>query len=223
MNRNSRGLYELSEVLVRGLDGFGQRQLLTAMCADLLEAEAAALLTLDMDGEPAMEAASEETAQLLTRLELAYKEGPGMDAFQTGARVECADVTVAYPRWPRFAHVAHEAGVAAAAALPCRSNDRIIGAITLYMTEPGHLTESADELADGVSNIVALGVSAHHSHALAVLNAQLQGALTSRVSIEQAKGVLSEGRAYPSTRRSPSSAGTPEAPAPRSARSLRTW
>jgi len=192
MNDNSRGLVELTEVLTSGLDAPAQRQRFTELCANLLDVQAAALFAWDVDGELAVEAASEETAELLTRFELVYEQGPGMDALRTGERVACADLAAARLRWPRFVPVALDAGVAAAVGLPCLLRDEVVGALTLYMAEPGQLSERGDELCRGMANVVSLGVTAHRSRELTVRAAQLQGALDSRVAIEQAKGVLAE-------------------------------
>lgn len=192
MNESGREFVELTEILVGGLDGPAQRQRLTAMCAELLDVQAAAVLALDVDGRLAMEAASEETAELLTRFELVYEQGPGFDVLRTGERVGCVDLSAARLRWPRFAPVALDAGVAAAVGLPCLLADQVVGALTLYMATPGQLSEDSDELSRGLANVVSLGVSAHRGRELATRAAQLQGALDTRVVIEQAKGMLAE-------------------------------
>ncbi|MFI7674869.1 ANTAR domain-containing protein [Actinophytocola sp. NPDC049390] len=192
MNERSRRLVDLTEILVSGLDEPAQRQRLTVMCAELLDVQAAALLALDLDGAPAMAGASEETAELLTRFELAYEQGPGIDVLRTGARVECADLSAARLRWPRFAPVALDAGVAAAVGLPCVLCDDVVGALTLYTATPGHVAADDDVVSRGLVNTMSLGVTAHRSRELAARATQLQGALDTRVVIEQAKGMLAE-------------------------------
>lgn len=192
MDETGQGLVALTEILVEGLDLPAQRNLLTAKCAELLDVRAAALLGLDIDGAQVLAAASEEAAELLTRFELAYDQGPGVDAFRTGASVECVDLGSATLRWPRFAPLALEAGVAAAFGLPCRLRDQVVGAMTLYMGTPGPLPERSETLRNGLVNAVALGVSAYRGRELAVRAEQLQSALDSRVAIEQAKGMLAE-------------------------------
>jgi GAF domain-containing protein len=192
MDETSRGLVALTQVLVDGLDLPAQRNLLTAKCAELLDVRATALLGVDVDGAQVLEAASEETAELLTRFELAYEQGPGVDAFRTGECVECVDLSSATLRWPRYAPLALDAGVAAAFGLPCRLRDEVVGAMTLYMSTPGPLPEQNAELRRGLVNTVTLGVTAYRGREMAVRAEQLQSALDSRVAIEQAKGVLAE-------------------------------
>jgi hypothetical protein len=192
MYESGRGLVALAEILVDGFDLPAQRNLLTAKCADLLDVGAAALLGLDIDGAQVVEAASDETAELLTRFELAYEQGPGVDALRTGECVECTDLTNATLRWPQFAPLALEAGVAAAFGLPCRLRDEVVGAMTLYVNVPGPLPEGSEELRHGLVNVVTLGVTAHRGREMAVRAGQLQSALDTRVAIEQAKGMLAE-------------------------------
>lgn len=192
MNETNRGLTTLTKILVEGLNLPAQRNRLTTLCAELLDVRAATLVTLDMDGEPEICAASEETAELLTRFELAYEQGPGTDVFRTGEQVECVDLSTAQLRWPRFAPAALDAGVAAAFGLPCRLCDDVVGALTLYMDVPGHLSEENAELTQGLVNAVSLGVTAQRGREFAERAGQLQNALDSRVLIEQAKGMLAE-------------------------------
>jgi hypothetical protein len=192
MNGTAQGLVALMEILVGGLDEPGQKSRLTLKCAELLDMQAASLLALDADGAPVLQAASEETAELLSRFELVYEQGPGVDAFRTGERVECADLSAAHLRWPDFAPVALEAGVFAAYGLPCLLRGAVVGAVALYGAQPRSFAGDGAELGRGVANAVSLGLDVHQNRELALRATQLQGALDSRVAIEQAKGVLAE-------------------------------
>lgn len=188
-----RTFVELSDLLVDGIDKeVGQRNQLTALCVKMLDVRSAGLLSRNADGELTLIAASAESAELLTRYEETLDQGPGVDAFRTGERVECGDLAAADLRWPRFAPVAREAGMAAAYGLPCRLRDEVVGALTLYLDVVGPLSSADLELGRGLANTLSLGFGAHRGRALAVRAEQLQGALHSRVAIEQAKGALAE-------------------------------
>jgi hypothetical protein len=106
--------------------------------------------------------------------------------------MECADLATAQLRWPQFTRVALESGVAAVCGLPCRLWGRVVGALTLYMSTPGTLPAANVAYGGGLALTVSLGVTAHRGRELAVRAEQLQGALDSRVAVEQAKGVLAE-------------------------------
>jgi ANTAR domain-containing protein len=189
---DERGFVALTDLLADGVESAVQRNRLAALCADLLDVRAATLLALDDDGLPVLEATSEETVDRLTRLELASRQGPGVDALRISQRMDCADLTAAGLRWPQFAPAALDAGFAAVCGVPYRLWGRIVGALTLYMSAPGTLSAANVAYGSGLALTVSLGVTAHRGRALAVRAEQLQGALNSRVSIEQAKGVLAE-------------------------------
>lgn len=192
MNTFDGGFMALTDLLAVGVEMPGGRDQLTVLCADLLGVRAVSLLVVDEGGMPELAAASEETAGLLTRFELACGHGPGMDAVRSGERSECADLTAAMLRWPQFAPVALDVGVAAVCSLPCRVGGRIGGALTLYMSAVGTLSGDCVAYGRGLATAVSLGVHADRGRDLAVRAAQLQGALDSRVAIEQAKGMLAE-------------------------------
>lgn len=187
-----RTFVALSDRLVAGVDQPAHWNELTELCAERLGMRSVGLLAPTGDGELDLYAASSETAELLGRYELAYEQGPGVDAFRTGERVECADMSAATLRWPRFAPVAAGVGIAAAHGLPCRLQGEVVGVLTLYRTAAGPLRVAHADLARGLANVLALGITAHRGRAFAVRAAQLQAALVSRVTIEQAKGMLAE-------------------------------
>lgn len=183
---------ELTDILVDETDLAVSGYRLSVLCAELLDVHATGLLAQNADGVLTLVAASERTAELLTRFELAYQQGPGADAFRTGDRVECVDLCAARLRWPRFAPVAKDAGVTGVYGLPCRLRGRVVGALTLYTTNADPLSMDTVELSRGLANTVSLGMTARRGQDLRVRAEQLQGALESRVLIEQAKGVLAE-------------------------------
>jgi hypothetical protein len=187
-----RTIVELTDVFVGGADLPAGARRGAVLCAELLGVQAAGILTCDEQGEPVPLGASEERAELLAQFEVACEQGPGVDAVRTGERVECVDLSAAGLRWPRFAPAAVEAGVAAAYGLPCRLRDQTVGALTLYLTSTGALSADTVELGRGLANTVSLGVTAHRGHELRIRAEQLQGALQTRVVIEQAKGALAE-------------------------------
>ncbi len=76
-----------------------------------------------------------------------------------------------------------------------RLRDEVIGAVNLFMAVPGRLDETALRVGQALADVATIGLlherNFRHQEALAE---QLQGALNSRVTIEQAKGVLAERR-----------------------------
>ncbi len=74
-----------------------------------------------------------------------------------------------------------------------RLRDQVIGAVNLFMSAPGRLDETGVRVGQALADVATIGLlherNFRHQEALAE---QLEGALNSRVVIEQAKGVLAE-------------------------------
>lgn len=179
--------------IVAGIDVGAYLHRLAVHAAELLDVYAVAVLIAGGgDRELDVAGSSGELGALVARHELTQNEGPGLDAFRSGAPVECPELSAV--RWPRFAPFAMNAGLAAAHAVPCRGKDDVLGTLAMYATRAGALTSAAVELSRAMANAVSLGVSAFRERERAD---QLQYALHSRIVIEQAKGMLAERLSIP--------------------------
>lgn len=184
---------ELADTMVRDFDVTDLLQRLVEHCVDLLDADAAGLLLSDQRGNLQLMASSEEGSTLLELFQLQNDEGPCLDCFRTGEQIVVPDLHAVGERWPRFSAAADEHGFHAVHAVPLRLRDDVLGAMNLFNRTPLALSDDdrrvAQALAD-VSTIAILQARAIHHNELLV--EQLQGALTSRVVIEQAKGLLAD-------------------------------
>jgi GAF domain-containing protein len=184
---------ELADNLVDDFDVLDLMGLLAERCVELLDAAAAGLLLGDPDGGLRLVAATSEAIETVELFQIQSNEGPCRDCFHSGEPVICRDLLDAGDRWPRFAPVAMAGGFRAAHALPLRLRGRVLGALNLFRSEPGTLTPedvaTAQALADVATIALVQSRALHDSH---VLVDQLQEALDSRVTIEQAKGVVAE-------------------------------
>jgi transcriptional regulator with GAF, ATPase, and Fis domain len=159
----------------------------------LLDVSAAGLLLADPLGELQVVAASSEAARLLELFQLQNDQGPCLDCFRSGQPVSAADLTAEADRWPRFAASAQQAGFAAVQALPMRLRDQIIGALNLFRAEPGPLDAAAVGVGQALADVATISLLQERSMRQSdILTEQLQTALSSRIMIEQAKGILAE-------------------------------
>jgi GAF domain-containing protein len=120
------------------------------------------------------------------------RKGPCLDAFRTGERVEHENLDAGSGRWPSFSAAAIEAGFQSALALPLRLRDVTLGALNLLSTTRAPMDEADVVVARAFADLATLSILQHRASEEAQrLNEQLSAALTSRVVIEQAKGVIS--------------------------------
>lgn len=135
--------------------------------------------------------ALDERTAALEELQEQQQSGPCIDAWRSGETITIPDLSDARTGWGQFQAKAIDAGVVALAALPMCFDGEPIGALDLYTTR---LHRWADEevavaqlLADMATSYVVntREIERHRRTA-----DQLRVALESRITIEQAKGVL---------------------------------
>jgi transcriptional regulator with GAF, ATPase, and Fis domain len=186
-------LVELADTLIDDFDVIDFLHLLVDRCVELLDVDAAGLLLADQHGQLQVVASSNEQVRLLELFQLQNDQGPCLEAFTTGAGVSHADLTTAGDRWPRFAAAAADAGFRAVDAVPMRLRSEVIGALNLFRSRTGALDGTALRTARALVDVATIGLLQERSiRHREILTQQLQGALNSRVVIEQAKGLIAE-------------------------------
>ena len=189
----ARTFVRLADTLVSGFDLVELFDDLVTSSMEIFELKAAGLMLADSSGRLRVMASSSETARLIDVLELQGDQGPCVEAYRRGEPVTAEDPDEQARRWPQIASRMRELGLGGAYAVPMRLRDQTIGAVNLFR-EPqrplrGGDLVTAQALAD-VATIAILQVRA--ANATLELAEQRQAALNSRVTIEQAKGILAE-------------------------------
>src|SRR5450755_3231037 len=96
-------------------------------------------------------------------------------------------------RWPSFSAAALGEGFQSVSALPLRFRDATLGALNLFSVTQTPLAEGDLIVARAFADLATLSIVQHRASTEAQrVNEQLSAALTSRVVIEQAKGVVAE-------------------------------
>jgi GAF domain-containing protein len=185
---------EVSDTLVDEFDLVEFLHMLTMRTAELAGASVVGVVLADPHGHLHFMAASREDARLLELFQLQNDEGPGLDAYRTAAAVVNTDLSDAAGRWPRFAPHATTAGFRSVHAFPLRLHAEAIGALNVFGAEDGtRLGDAEIPIIQALADIATIAIiqerSIRHGGRLAE---HLQGALNSRVVIEQAKGAIAQ-------------------------------
>ena len=186
-----RAFVELSNELVEGYDMVDLLSGWTTNCARLLDVAAAGLLLADGRGVLHLVAASSERTQHLELFQLQRHQGPCLDSFHTGSAVVVPDLRAEPQRWPDFGRVADSVGFRSVHAVPMRLRDTVLGTLGMFGTTAGRLDDDDLALAQALVHVASVAIVNEKSASdRDMVNAQLQHALTSRIVLEQAKGIL---------------------------------
>ena len=188
-----RSLVEMADTLVEDYDVVDLLTGLADRCVSLLGVSAAGVMLVSPAGGLGLVASSSEAMRLLELFELQQQEGPCLDAFRTGEPVGHEDLEAGSGCWPSFSAAALQAGFQSASALPLRLREVTLGALNLLSVTQAPMNEADVIVARAFADLATLSIVQHRaSTEVQRLNEQLSAALTSRVVIEQAKGVISQ-------------------------------
>ncbi len=163
---------------------------LTEHAVEVLGATSAGVSLAEADGVLKFVTASSQAAADIELVQQESQQGPCHEAYTTATAVMVNNIGEA-SSWPVYRSKAREVGLLAVAGIPLTTGDRHLGAMNIYADGPRDWTPediaAASVLADMATSYVV------HASELARaqrINEQLQQALTSRIVIEQAKGIL---------------------------------
>ncbi|SDU76734.1 GAF domain-containing protein [Jiangella alkaliphila] len=184
---------ELADTLVDDFDVIDLLQTLAECSVEFLQADAAGLMLADQRGQLQVLACTSDQVRVLELFELQNSEGPCLDCFTTGEPVVNVDLADVATRWPRFHAATADSGFRSVHSLPMRLRGQIIGAMNLFCTHQSTLSDDDITVGQALCDVATIGLLQERTMRQGeVLAEQLQGALNTRVLIEQAKGVLAE-------------------------------
>jgi transcriptional regulator with GAF, ATPase, and Fis domain len=189
----TQAFVSIANSMVDGVDVVDLLTGLTTDCVRLLNVASAGLLLADAHGVLHVLAASSERTRDLEMFQLQRDQGPCLDCYRTGAAIDVEDLSAQAERWPEFVQAAADAGFASVHAVPMRLRETVLGALNLFRTEVGPLGAGDRDLAQALAHVASIALVADKAAAdRETINQQLQTALTSRIAIEQAKGILAQ-------------------------------
>ena len=163
---------------------------LTVSTVSLLGAGAAGVMLEDATGRLQVLSASDEDTRLLEIFELQREEGPCYECWRSGTVVTAPDILTG-DRWPSFVKEARTLGFVSAAAVPLRLRARVVGALNVFWTTPWTVSAQDLDAVQALADVAAVGlVQQRLARESGVVAEQLENALHSRVTIEQAKGLV---------------------------------
>ena len=200
-DRLAAALVEAADTLTENFDTDEYLRRLADRCVELLSAWAAGIVLIDGGGAVSLAGSRcggrEEAA--LDLLAAQHNSGPCVESYGSGRPVPPVSIGVAHAaaRWPEFTERALRHGVVATFAVPVRRHGTPLGALNVFASAlPNRASgggSSEVSVAQGLADAAALGLENHRAYARSrCLAGQLQEALSSRVRIEQAKGMLAE-------------------------------
>ncbi|MFH8410162.1 ANTAR domain-containing protein [Streptomyces sp. NPDC018019] len=183
------------DTLVDDFDLIDFLHTLCGRCVELLDVSAVGVMLVDPGGRLQLIAASDEHARLLELFALQHEEGPCVECHRDGAARLNVDLgsPAQTDGFPRFAEQARQSGFAVTHALPMRLRERSVGAMNLFHTRRQDLSGADARVAQALADVATIAILQHRTIAHGNQErAQLQAALSSRIVIEQAKGILAE-------------------------------
>lgn len=188
-------LVEAVDTLIDDFDLIDFLHQISTRCVELLDVDAAGVLLADEFGQLQLIAASDEHTRLLELLALQHEQGPCVECFRTGTIQLNIDLTsaAATATFGLFADQAREQGFTMTHALPMRLRQQVIGALNLFSTRPQSVSAQDLTVGQALSDVATIAILQQRTIARSdIERAQLQHALNSRITIEQAKGILAE-------------------------------
>jgi GAF domain-containing protein len=156
----------------------------------VLAADGVGLMLVAEDDRPRTAVSTDAVAELLEKVQEDFDEGPCLAAFARGEPIAVTDLG-ADPRWVRLAAVVTQVSIRAVASVPVRLAGVVVGSLNAYASRPRTWTPEElgglEAFAELIAGVVQGGVRLEASQTEV---GQLRQALTSRILIEQAKGVL---------------------------------
>jgi GAF domain-containing protein len=184
---------DVADTLVADFDLLSFLHTLVDHAATVSGAEAVGLLLADHHDHLRFMAATSERGKLLDLYQLQTSQGPCLDSFRTQEPVVNADLATATDRWPLFAPHAIEAGFQSVHAFPMRLRDTVIGGFNLFGSTTIRFEPAKIRIVQALADVATIAILQERSIARAEsFTEQLQGALNSRIVIEQAKGAVAK-------------------------------
>jgi GAF domain-containing protein len=147
-----------------------------------------------VNGRPYTAASTGPLAAQVDESQYEADYGPCLDAIRTGQTVLVVDQGTE-SRWPDYSPAAAEAGVRSSLSVPIPVNEQYVGGMNIYSRTAAAFDDAAVRTAQDLSAYagIVLNNAGLYFNASSRVE-QMEAAMVSRATIEQAKGILMGGR-----------------------------
>ena len=149
-----------------------------------------ATVSVERRGRPSTAAATDQAAVSLDETQYRSGTGPCLEAWREQHVVRLDDAADAVDRYPAFASAAQEHGLRSVMSLPLRSPAGGLGSLNVYGRRARAFVAAAGDDGEVAPHLATVAAATVAHAAAAALGTQLQEAMRSRATIEQAKGIL---------------------------------
>jgi hypothetical protein len=165
-------------------------QLLTD-CAELVSADAVAILVADGSDELSLLSSSSHRASALELLQIQSHVGPCVDTIRSGAPVTATGALELGHRWGDVGTAIAESGLVRVDAFPMRWRGRVLGGLNIFRQSPDDVDDEITTLSQAFADVATLVVVQSTEIPSDQIAARVHDAIMARAQVEQAKGVLS--------------------------------
>ena len=187
---SAQALADVASALVGEHEVTGLLARLVQDCAELVPADAAALLVRTGEGDFELLSATSHRAVELELYQAQHVAGPCVDATRSGHVVQAVGAAQIVERWEHVGRKIVDEGFLAVHAFPMHWRNHAIGGLNLFSATEQELSPSAQLLAQSFADLATLAIVQPLGLNDDELAQRITEALEGRVVIEQAKGVL---------------------------------
>lgn len=191
--RLAAAFIDLADTLADDFDIMDFLHRLAEHAVALLDLSDCGAMLVSAHGEVVDATASNEVTRHLELAQIELEQGPCWDCIRSGAPTPdtLLDSPRARRKWPDFSALARAQGFAGIAALPMRLRGQTVGALNLFHTHTTSMQDADLHLGQALASAAAIAIFTQRGlHDQQLLSEQMHAAMESRVTIEQAKGVL---------------------------------
>jgi GAF domain-containing protein len=183
-------LADVASALVVDHETTGLLARLMGDAAEVLPADAAALLVRAADGGLELLSATSHRVGELEIYQAQHQAGPCVDVVRTGRADSALGAEEIVRRWDDVGRLIVDAGFQAVHAFPMHWRDHVIGGLNVFGVAPEGLSAASMAAGQSFADLATLAIVAPTALSDDELGRRVTEALEGRVVIEQAKGVL---------------------------------